>query len=267
MLYSKKYLYHRGVRLCFLQSELGTLYDTSKIDVYYNGTLITHNTQGVDYITSEYIHLSSEWIGSTLTFKDNTNVYQDVTNYVVTTNYIQQIPLTKNDRILSAVLTWNIGASSATQDLDSWTFVYDSNNNQLGRVMYSDKGKDKIIGNAILSLDIDDGISGQDVGLPGGIETTSIKKWDNSYTLKFYIFNFSTKTKKAGVQISNTGAKVTVSLLNNTPIIINSNNAVQVPGSTADPTYKEYPLWHVFDYNYDTGITVVNQMENRSLSQ
>ena len=88
MLYSKKYLYHRGVRLYFLQSELGTLYDTSKIDVYYNGTLITHNTQGVDYITSEYIHLSSEWIGSTLTFKDNTNVYQDVTNYVVTTNYI-----------------------------------------------------------------------------------------------------------------------------------------------------------------------------------
>ena len=37
MLYSKKYLYHRGIRLCFLQSELGTLYDTSKIDVYYNG--------------------------------------------------------------------------------------------------------------------------------------------------------------------------------------------------------------------------------------
>ena len=124
--------------------------------------------------------------------------------------------------------------------------------------MYSDKGKDKTIGNAILSLDIDDGVGGHDIGLSGGIETTSIKKWDNSYKLKFYIFNFSTSSKTSGVQLSNTGAKVTVSLLNNTPIIIDSNNAVQVPGSTADPTYKEYPLWHVFDYDYYTGITIVN---------
>ena len=79
---------------------------------------------------------------------------------IVASSLEEIIMKTKNDRILSAVLTWNIGASSATQDLDSWAFVYDSNDNQLGRVMYSDKGKDKTIGNAILSLDIDDGISG-----------------------------------------------------------------------------------------------------------
>lgn len=266
MLISKKYLYPRAVRLCFLQSELGTLYDTSKIDVYYNGALITHNTQGVDYITSEYIQLSSEWIGSTLTFKDNTNVYQDVTNYVVTTSYIQQIPLTKRDRMLSAVLTWNIGASSATQDLDSWTFVYDSNDTQLGRVMYNDVGVDKTIGNAVLSLDIDDGVGGRDKELPGGIETTSIKTWDNSYKLKFYIFNYSTQSKTAGVQISNTGAKVTISLLNNPIIEIDSSRATQASGTTPDADYMQFPLWHVFDYDSTNGIIYKNEMENRTLS-
>lgn len=266
MLYSKKYLYPRGVRLCFLQSELGTLYDTSKIDVYYNDTLITHNTQGVDYITSEYIQLSSEWIGSTLTFKDNTNVYQDVTNYIVTTSYIQQIPLTKNDRILSAVLTWDIGASSATQDLDSWAFVYDGNDSLIDRLEYHNKEKDYTIGNAVLRLDLDDGINGADSGLPGGIETTSIKTWDSTYKLKFYIFNFTTKNKTSGVQISNTGAKVTVSLLNNPAIEIDSAKAIQVPGTTPDADYMQFPLWHVFDYDSTNGITKINEMENRQPS-
>lgn len=268
--YDQEVTIYKKIWLQFIKSDSGTIYSSTNMDVYLNGVKVLSNADGItnpdmQYANQSFIFLQTNLYGSTLTFKDTTQAYRDVT-YTITHDEYQEIFITPRDRILSSVLTWDITKSSATQDLDSWSFVYDSGGNQLGRVMYSDKGNDKTIGNAVLSLDLDDGVGGQDTGLSGGIETTSIKQWDNSYTLKFYIFNFSTKNKTSGVQLSNTDAKVTVSLLDNTPIIIDSNNAVQVPGSTADPTYKEYPLWHVFDYNYYTGIIVVNQMENRSLS-
>lgn len=142
---------------------------------------------------------------------------------------------------LRFVLTWG----ETPRDLDSHLFGPATTGNGTFHTYYS--SKDYYHNNErIANLDLDDTTS-------YGPETTTIYKMNSSGKYSFYVHDFSNRSSDSSTSMSKSGAKVVI--YNGNTLYATFNIPVNVGGT----------VWHVFDYDAQTGvITPVNTMSYSS---
>ena len=141
---------------------------------------------------------------------------------------------------LRFVLTWG----ETPSDLDSHLFGPTTTGEGIFHTYYSNK--DYYNSEMIANLDLDDVTS-------YGPETTTIYKINSSGKYSFYVHDFSNKNSSSSTNMSTSGAKVVI--YNGNTLYATFNVPVNVGGT----------VWHVFDYDAQTGvITPVNTMSYSS---